>query len=285
LFYSNKISSRPEGDLIDEIHREWFDDVGKLEYHHGYIQWLFPLFLDSGVNSSASALKKDEAQLMRNDLEIARRVIRSYRLMLNFYGWHLVDEKTGEISKHPNENFRRNRYRNLNDNFHNNLRISRILISLGELGFGRYKEPLLNFLAIEVNSGLRNCKESFDRFWKRLVQVDTQWYFEKTRETAEDREESIFFRAGNGQVQDFLAPQHLGKNAEPNLEDEAEREPLLLPQAREQVLSNEEERKRKEEDNGAPSLHISRQESEGDLMHVEGNDDSTTSDHGDHMND
>jgi len=197
-FYKNMISSRPDGALIAEIHSNWFDDVSLLEYHHGYIQWLFPLFLDSGMNSAAKKLNKAEAKAMRGDLEIARRFIMSYRLMLNFYGMKLVDEKTGEIARHDDERFCNERYQNLNMNFHNNLRISRIIISLGHLGFFRYKQPFIEFLTkeMEKNKKLQKCRNSLENHWKPLVYgVGTKQYLEKTLELPEDREESVFFKS------------------------------------------------------------------------------------------
>lgn len=37
-FFSNKLPSIPNGDYIDNIHKKWFGDYGRLEFHHGYIQ-------------------------------------------------------------------------------------------------------------------------------------------------------------------------------------------------------------------------------------------------------
>ena len=60
--------------------------------------------------------------MMRNDLEIARRIVRSYEMMLNFYGMELVNPKTGEIKRSKQW---KSRYNNLNRNSHNFLRISK----------------------------------------------------------------------------------------------------------------------------------------------------------------
>ena len=51
----------------------WFGDHGTLERHHHYIQWLFPVYENSGVNRHASALRRAEAREMRRDLGVARR--------------------------------------------------------------------------------------------------------------------------------------------------------------------------------------------------------------------
>lgn len=60
-----------------------------LERHHGYIQYLFPLFerffssccitwSSNGMNHFAKKLKKDEAALMRADVDIGRKFVLSY---------------------------------------------------------------------------------------------------------------------------------------------------------------------------------------------------------------
>ncbi|CAF4971142.1 unnamed protein product, partial [Rotaria sp. Silwood1] len=35
-FYTNQLESYPDGDLIDNIHKLWFRDYDRLEFHHGY---------------------------------------------------------------------------------------------------------------------------------------------------------------------------------------------------------------------------------------------------------
>lgn len=37
LFYSNKVPSIPDGDLIDNIHAKWFGNYRLLEAHHGFV--------------------------------------------------------------------------------------------------------------------------------------------------------------------------------------------------------------------------------------------------------
>lgn len=91
------------------------------------------------------------------------RVIRSYELMLDFYGMQL-DRATGKVSR--SKSFRK-RYDNLNACFHNYLRITRILKCLGEMGLERYKLPFLVHVGTEilVHSELENAKDSLLRYW------------------------------------------------------------------------------------------------------------------------
>ncbi len=99
-----------------QFHDYWWADYRRLEYEHSFIQWLFPVFESSGVNWDAEALCKvrsiqlapfsfffsffffglvltlarpgfsavqSEAKLMREDFDIATRVIRSYRYVVS----------------------------------------------------------------------------------------------------------------------------------------------------------------------------------------------------------
>jgi len=196
LFYTNQIPSKPQGATIDEIHAKWNGDYHLLEMHHSYIQWLFPLYEGPGVNYAASALTKKEAKDMREDEEIGQRVALSYELMLDFYGMQL-DRKTGQVSRASNWT---KRYLNLTQNTHNFLRISRILASLGHLGFWRWKVAWINFLETEIYEGkapLKRCAGSFERFWVALRDVenpdpeefeDNVWYKKRYLSKVNDEE-------------------------------------------------------------------------------------------------
>ncbi|KAG7263839.1 hypothetical protein CRUP_013068, partial [Coryphaenoides rupestris] len=137
-FYLNQFPSAPDDVYIESFHKEWKTDYKKLERVHSYIQWLFPL-REPGVNYMASELTKKEIEAFKNSEEAKGRLVESYELMLGFYGIQLVDRETGEVKRADNW---KERFGNLERNMHNNLRITRILKSLGELGFERYQAPL-----------------------------------------------------------------------------------------------------------------------------------------------
>ena len=196
LFYKGELSSEPNGAKVDQIHRSWRGDFRRLELHHGYIQWLFPVFENAGMNFESKPLSKEGAALIRKDPACARRVIKSYEMMLNFYGFKLADEKTGRIEL---DNEPEDRLDNLNCSAHNWLRVSRIITSLGELGFRRYKQPLIEALQRQVQNpqGIPNAARSCNDFWAPLVSGEGEpWYQRKTREDAADREESCIFQPG-----------------------------------------------------------------------------------------
>ena len=96
LFYLNIIESYPKGDLIEDMLLNWKDDFTKLEDHHAYIQWLFPI-REKGLNNELHALQIHEREAMKADVECMKRLVRAYQLMLHFYGMKLVDEETGGL--------------------------------------------------------------------------------------------------------------------------------------------------------------------------------------------
>ncbi|CAF1016587.1 unnamed protein product, partial [Didymodactylos carnosus] len=162
-FYTNQIRSYPDGDYIDEIHVKWYGQFEALERHHGYIQWLFPL-QEQGLNWSAQPLQKHEIELILNDKTAHKRLLRSYTLMLNFYGFELVNDETGEIKR--NEDYRQC-FRNLNTSSHNYLRITRILKCLGEFKYEHLKFGFLECILREsiIENTLNNCLRSCRDYW------------------------------------------------------------------------------------------------------------------------
>uniref|UniRef100_A0A3B4GRM3 Opioid growth factor receptor (OGFr) conserved domain-containing protein n=1 Tax=Pundamilia nyererei TaxID=303518 RepID=A0A3B4GRM3_9CICH len=142
----------------DDFHKKWYRDYKSLEYVHTYIQWLFPL-QEPGVNYEASTLTTEEITDFLNHSIAKKNLLKSYKLMLDFYGIVLCDEKTGKVKKaeHWEE-----RFDNLNSHTHNSLRITRILKCLGNLGYRHYQAPLVRFFLEEtlVNGQLPNIRDS-----------------------------------------------------------------------------------------------------------------------------
>ncbi|CAE7203026.1 ogfrl1 [Symbiodinium necroappetens] len=201
----------------------WQGQYDKLETNHLYIQWLFPNYFQSQFNSTAPQLSKPEAHVFRNDGEIARKYIQSYRLFLDFLGLRLIDSETGEIGRAPNGRGRL--YEALVLRHHNHLRIRRVLASLAITGFERYMSPLVNHLRWEIlGISLRSKENGFSlrrrittflhivlpgrdkpalrplrnipsalETWEKYVDGNSANYFKNTRASEEDRAESVFF--------------------------------------------------------------------------------------------
>jgi hypothetical protein len=183
-FYQNNIPSKPEGAFIDQIHAQWHGDYSLLERHHGYIQWLFPI-REHGMNYQSQPLQMHEMAQIKADPACQARVIKSYRLMLDFYGFDLVDEATGAVRRAENY---RGRFQNLCNSSHNWLRVTRILKSLGELGFEHFKLPWLLEITnqVFVTRELSKCQRSLVAYWawtlrtpadQRALQTEIAKYF------------------------------------------------------------------------------------------------------------
>ncbi|XP_045547749.1 opioid growth factor receptor-like isoform X2 [Salmo salar] len=120
--------------------------------------WLFPL-QERGMNNQAKELTKKEIEAFLEDETAKKRLVKSYKLMLDFYGIQLSNDTTGEVQRANNW---RNRFDNMDRHTHNNLRITRILKCLVTLGFPHYQAPLVHFFLEEtlVKGNLYNVKES-----------------------------------------------------------------------------------------------------------------------------
>ncbi|KAG7264817.1 hypothetical protein CRUP_028756 [Coryphaenoides rupestris] len=157
-FYLGNTPSVPDGVYIHEFHRTWWGDYSKLEQVHTFIQWLFPL-QEPGMNHRAYELTKPEIEAFCNNDTAKLNLLASYKLMLDFYGIEFSNPETGEVRRA--EDWQK-RFKNLNRNSHNNLRLTRILKCLGTLGFRHYQAPLVHFFLEEtlVHGNLPTVKES-----------------------------------------------------------------------------------------------------------------------------
>ncbi|XP_014109714.1 PREDICTED: opioid growth factor receptor isoform X2 [Pseudopodoces humilis] len=157
-FYKNEVAFLPHGVFIETLLSCWGDKYETLEENHSYIQWLFPL-REHGMNWRARPLTCQEIKAFRKSKEVMDRFIRAYKLMLGFYGINMVNEETGELERAENW---RERFENLNRFSHNNLRITRILKCLGEMGYEDYQVHLVKFFLTEtlVEETLPNVKRS-----------------------------------------------------------------------------------------------------------------------------
>jgi hypothetical protein len=105
-------------------------------------------------------------------------------MMLTFYGLKLKSEETGEIER--DEEKYKERYQNMLTHTHNHNRIrndlmlktnnsGRIIRSLGQMGFARYREPLVKYLQQEVKSGpLKDCQYSLEDLWLPALDVNSK---------------------------------------------------------------------------------------------------------------
>eukprot|EP01080_Neovahlkampfia_damariscottae_P000366 gene366-6780_t len=169
LFYQGKKESQPKDGMVDEILQKWKGKYDMLEDRHNYIQFLFPI-RETGL-ANVQPMTKYESEEISKSYECKERLIKSYELMLDFYGIELVDDKTGEVKRSKNY---KNRYHNLNTSSHNYLRVTRILKCLGLCGLESLKFELVKHFIIEVfkNKEIENCKSSLVRYWLPTIREE-----------------------------------------------------------------------------------------------------------------
>lgn len=141
-FYRGKATDHA-GRFIEEI---WNYSFEELEYHHDFIQWIFPLPEQSRVLPEAPLLSIQDQEIFRKDPDLQKRLLRSFILMVNFYGFDL-DKTPGAAELVKRSDFRERTANWLNPGNHNFLRITRILRSLCLTGQSSLSRLFLNTLS------------------------------------------------------------------------------------------------------------------------------------------
>lgn len=140
---NNKLISFLEGHSCriglrkESITNIWNYSCFELENYHDYIQWLFPLTDQSMYNIFAPILTQTQIAYIKNNKEIQQSLKRSLIMMLDFYGFVLIDDYYNPyIDYAPTYKDKSSNW--LSKNNHNYLRITRILKSLTLLGLRKY---------------------------------------------------------------------------------------------------------------------------------------------------
>ena len=111
-FFRNEIKSKPNGDYLSDILEEYWGDYDLLERKHDYIQWIFPL-RTPGLNSYSQILQLHELEelkeLKKDDVSV-NLLLKSFQMMLDFYGMKLKTKDSHEIVRTKNY---KPRYQNL----------------------------------------------------------------------------------------------------------------------------------------------------------------------------
>ncbi|XP_024606089.1 opioid growth factor receptor isoform X1 [Neophocaena asiaeorientalis asiaeorientalis] len=108
---------------------------------------IFPPKWSSPLPSVLLAGFQRNPTAFKSSTEARKRLVQAYELMLGFFGIQLKDRDTGRVCRAQNY---QKRFQNLSWHSHNNLRITRILKSLGELGLEHYQAPLARFFLEET---------------------------------------------------------------------------------------------------------------------------------------
>lgn len=141
-FYSGT-GSDAQGRTLAQVQRL---SLIELEQIHDYIQWLFPLPEASAFNTAAPVLTDADILEFRSNDSLRRELVRSLRIMLEFYGLVLVeDAREPHVRCGPTFEARASNW--ITRGNHNFLRITRILRSLVVLGASVHAQAFLACLA------------------------------------------------------------------------------------------------------------------------------------------
>lgn len=149
----------------------WSDD--ELERTEDYIQWLFPLPEGSGFHASVPGLDAATIKEFRLRRELRRNMRASFLRMLHLYGLELVESPLSVV-KSPYK-FTRHSGNWLEAGNHNQLRITRMIRSLGILGLKAEALAFFNCLTAiyrsEVRSFSPRISEETFQSWKSAVNI------------------------------------------------------------------------------------------------------------------
>lgn len=164
-FYLGKIVSL-RGDSIEKV---WLYTDSQLEFIHTYIQWLFPLPEASSAVPESPILSNRDIERFNNTEELRNRLLKSFLLLLKFYGFELRYDPEAIIE--PSNRFAERSQNWLSANNHNHLRITRILRSLTLLGLPKEAKE---FFAALQKVYLKNAEKigsyAYD-YWKRAIEI------------------------------------------------------------------------------------------------------------------
>lgn len=122
-FLEGGVDEHPDDFTIDQISDEWSD--AQLEATHNYIQWCFPLAEPSNFSASVPILTDHAIRKIKKSVPAQKALKGMMWRMMDFY------ERTGEWRQVRN---------------HNQLRITRIIRSLGLLVDARHAHMFYHFI-------------------------------------------------------------------------------------------------------------------------------------------
>jgi hypothetical protein len=141
----------------------WDFSPAKLEKQHDYIQWIFPLRKPSAHVYDIPILNPSEIEVFHTDAELRQRVMRSFRMMIGFYGFMQEDDHVIQGAHFGDRSgwiYPKN---------HNLARISRMLESLLLLDFKPEAKALFQAL-VEIYPEYKwDIGESLS-YWKRIME-------------------------------------------------------------------------------------------------------------------
>jgi hypothetical protein len=166
-FYMGQLN-HPSGASIDAI---WHWDNGQLEYDHTYIQWLFPLPEVSAAVPHSPILMTKDIERFNDSRELTERLLRSFQLMLGFYGFRLtsVPDSLDQPKIVQTEAFAERARNWLTTGNHNYLRITRILRSMTLLGLAKEAREFFAVLQRVYQKNAGTIGPIAHEYWRNAV--------------------------------------------------------------------------------------------------------------------
>ncbi|WP_337174232.1 opioid growth factor receptor-related protein [Paludisphaera sp.] len=138
----------------------WAFGDDEMEFHHDFIQWMFPLEEPSRFNFRAPTLSEDDIRAFRDDPALRENLERSFDRFLAFLG---LAREGGKVV--PGADFEAKREIFLSPD-HNWLRITRVLTSLRILGLPEASRALYDALVGLMRDGRARITPETRRYWR-----------------------------------------------------------------------------------------------------------------------
>lgn len=164
-FYSGNATDH-KGRYLQDI---WLFSHKELENSHNYIQWLFPLEKKSLFNLFAETHNKDSIIVFKNSMQIRNNMISSLKIMLEFYGFEIINEDEQNPIIKENEDFKDRSKIWLKPKNHNYSRITRIIKSLKLAGLTNYANAVYDVLMQMSKENRDIIGEKSLKYWKNAI--------------------------------------------------------------------------------------------------------------------
>ena len=148
------------------LERIWAYSDNEMEYHHDFIQWLFPLREPSQYNPDAPVLSDEDIRIFRAEALLRQNLTRSFERFLSFVGLTRDEQRIG-----PGTDFERKGGVFTSPN-HNWLRIKRVLTCLRLLGLEADGQAFLACLQNLARNGQAKVSHDTMAYWQNATFPD-----------------------------------------------------------------------------------------------------------------
>lgn len=152
-----------------KIQQMWAWDFEELECTHDYIQWLFPINEKSHFNPDAPIVDEEIIQAFREDRQLQKNLLRSFSILLHFYGLKLATDGKGKVVVKKSENYPVRKQEWVNILNHNYLRITRVLKCLMAFGFSEEAQAFYECLRQIYREDSDQIGSETFQYWTKAI--------------------------------------------------------------------------------------------------------------------